>query len=102
MLLWGIVMNDRHRQIIEYWNGGKWGGHTLQETGDKFGITRERVRSIVSKYGLKRNLKPPTEPKPPRVAKHGTRNEYQYWGCRCEICNKANTDYVRHFLANKI
>lgn len=38
---------DRNHEIISLFNDGK----TLQEIGDKFFITRERVRQIVKRFG---------------------------------------------------
>ncbi len=40
---------DRHRQMAILFRRGK----TLQEIGDQYGITRERVRQIIVKCGLK-------------------------------------------------
>jgi hypothetical protein len=95
-------MNDRHKQIIEYWNGGKWGGgHSFQETGDKFGVTRQRIQTIVKQHGLQKMGKPPKPPKPARIPKHGTRNEYGYWECRCDLCKQSNANHIKLFLNKK-
>lgn len=32
---------------------------------------------------------------PPTDKRHGTYNAYINYGCRCEACTKANSDYVR-------
>ena len=46
-----IRLNERHQNIINYHYGLDGSGiKTLQVTGDKFGITRERVRQIAKKY----------------------------------------------------
>lgn len=43
------VLNDRERNIIEAFFGINQTEMTLEEIGDKFGLTRERVRQIKEK-----------------------------------------------------
>ena len=46
-----IGLSEKHQSIIDYHYGLDGSGKkTLQATGDKFGITRERVRQIKVKY----------------------------------------------------
>jgi hypothetical protein len=33
---------------------------------------------------------------------HGTTNCYNNWGCRCDLCRKAWTDYMRILRQNKV
>jgi len=40
--------NERQTKMIAMYQKG----HTLQEVGDEFGVTRERVRQIMSKFGV--------------------------------------------------
>ena len=43
------ILTDKEREIIEMRNGlGKYDGyqHTLEEVGERFGVTRERIRQI--------------------------------------------------------
>lgn len=34
---------------------------------------------------------------PNRKPKHGTVNEYSYYGCRCRLCKDANNTYLRDY-----
>ncbi len=43
------VLNDRERHIIEAFFGINQPEMTLEEIGEKFGLTRERVRQIKEK-----------------------------------------------------
>ena len=48
-----LTLNDRERKIIEAFFGINQPEMTLEESGDKFGLTRERVRQIKEK-GIRR------------------------------------------------
>uniref|UniRef100_UPI0028D886E3 sigma factor-like helix-turn-helix DNA-binding protein n=1 Tax=Hoylesella marshii TaxID=189722 RepID=UPI0028D886E3 len=43
------VLNERERNIVEAFFGINQGEKTLEEIGNKFGLTRERVRQIKEK-----------------------------------------------------
>ena len=45
-----IGLSEKHQSIIDYHYGLDGSGKKPQATGDKFGITRERVRQIKVKY----------------------------------------------------
>jgi hypothetical protein len=46
--------------------------------------------------------KPKPEPSnSTRVPKHGTNNEYSNYGCRCEPCRAAASEYNRAYKAKK-
>ncbi len=53
------TLTDRERDIIKYFFGIGCSEMTLEEIGEKFGLTRERVRQI------KRKSNPPTAPQHP-------------------------------------
>ena len=36
-----------------------------------------------------------------RIAVHGTKSKYSV-GCRCDLCTKANTDYIREYRSRKL
>ena len=44
-----LTLNERERQIIESFFGINQPEMTLEEIGDKYGLTRERVRQIKEK-----------------------------------------------------
>ncbi|KKL98004.1 hypothetical protein LCGC14_1828790 [marine sediment metagenome] len=50
---------DKSRLMDLYYNHGK----TLQDIGDEYGITRERVRQLMSKYDLPRLKRPQRHPR---------------------------------------
>ena len=43
-----VKISDRDMKILFDWNNNKL--HTLQSLGDKYGITRERVRQILRRF----------------------------------------------------
>lgn len=57
--------------------GKKWG-----EVYKEISADPKRIRKICKSLGLK----------PVRTPRHGTAVEYDYWGCRCDVCRKANYD----------
>lgn len=57
---WPILgrMPERHRQILEL----RIAGETLQEIGDKFGVSRERIRQIEVTWKIRGLIVPGTRP----------------------------------------
>lgn len=55
---------ERNRLLIAYYLEG----HTIKETGEKFGVTRGRVQFILRREGIKprkyTRIRPPSPPKP--------------------------------------
>lgn len=60
---------------------------TMQEIGDKYGVSRQRISQVVARLGVVRpkREKTPKPVKPPRALAHG-RHGYQRRKCRCAAC----------------
>lgn len=43
----------------------------------------------------------PDDKRRTHVVEHGTLNEYNNFGCRCELCREANTQYMREYRLRK-
>ena len=71
-----IKTEDRERNI-QILNEYKEVG-VMQLVGDKYGITRERVRQIVSKYGYKKPIKVRLSKEQKRAIKEKKRIEW-FW-----------------------
>ena len=84
------------------------GGLTLQQVGDRFGVTRERIRQLIPDAPRRRlaavEKQRAYELQAGRLfggiaaavgSMHGTVNRYQHGGCRCERCKAANNGRMR-------
>jgi hypothetical protein len=106
----------RDQQILDAYYEPKL-APTLQEIADQFDLTRQRVHQILNEKGT--GLRPRQFSKTEyrrfakaiavaarlynyghrpegeeRVPQHGTRNEYGFYGCRCDLCRAANKEAV--------
>jgi hypothetical protein len=52
------TMSERDRLLIAYYRAG----HILQDCGEQFGISRERVRQILNRHGQSEGHRPQTTP----------------------------------------
>lgn len=97
-------------------------GKTLQEIGDQYDITRERVRQLLAEQGvtgtpwtgykllhyrrlasgisaLARHIDQKCPPESEHYP-HGTLRGYRR-GCKCAPCRRANADYYKPVRANR-
>lgn len=105
-------VRDRTLQILAMRGEGK----TLQEIGDEFGVTRERIRQVLAAAGvtgtpwtgykplhyrrvfdglakLARHIDQSCPPESENFP-HGTLRGYRR-GCKCAACRGANASYYR-------
>ena len=105
----------RNQEIVLMFKSGT--EVTLQQIGDKYGITRERVRQILRDNNVSGgdNMKSRMDEKNRRLLEkraaimearalrqaHGTPRRYGM-GCRCDECRKANTDRCREYRHKRL
>ncbi len=87
-------------------------GETLEEIGDRFGVSRERIRQICAAAGVGRPLtdvhyrrffstvgkvarKQARAANGGSLSQHGGNGARYTMGCRCPACTKANTRRIR-------
>lgn len=101
---------ERNAAIVEYYLGPP--RRTLQEAGDEFGLTRERIRQIVNAYGPGTSRRTSltqlrrftaaiaaVAKLEERRLEHGTLRRYrgsmkEFPPCRCKACLEANRTYT--------
>lgn len=101
---------ERNQEIVSMFNSGN--EVTLQQIGDKYNISRERVRQILRENNVSGgdNMKSRIQEKELKLLEkrashmearalrqsHGTARRYAM-GCRCDECRKANTDRCKKY-----